>query len=1061
MRRPSEIVELHSRLGEAFPDSAYVARPLPQHSSPKKKRSVLASLSRTLSPRRTGSSAPFRPTNRQPSPNPLTPASLTGLAEALTAYSRHASVREHAAWQKFFAVRREDLRSDRVERRIKRYRSDQTLKVSRSHMSDPFQITSTAIGDLHGEDPEASDSTEAGATTIEFDKSGTSHSVSFVLDAQLAHDVEKLLDAHRETNDHDMPSVSQVDISSQPDAGSANLVHQCDSATANKPTCSIDVFASPEVALQETPVEAGAVDNAQGEAAGDDALPATSTPPAPTSSKADAGKPPSPSHAVDGDAVLTEEAPSIVAVPTSPDCSSSDMARSPSNYSTMTSNTSEMRSRSITLESFEMMRVLGKGCAGKVLLVREKKTGELMALKAITKRHVLAHRELAHTRTEQSVLKACARDAPNPFIVRLHYSFHDKETLYLALDFHPGGDLATQLARWGRLGRDRARFYICEIIEGVESLHRAGIIYRDLKPENVLISATGHCVLTDFGLSKDFGHRPETPGSQATGLPPRPHWLQHSTRSASTPPSTNWLLDNRDTTMSFCGTAEYLAPEVLLGEPYSYEVDVYAAGTMLYEMLAGVTPFYASDHASMYRRVLHDDLSFESAEEEFDPNTRTLLRGMLQRDPLLRITIPRLKRMPYFDLISWDLILTQRYMPPFVPQLDPLNPADLSWFDDAYLSMPAEIKGENPEDEPGGGREAPAGEAQSALDDSGKDVFDGYSYYGREPAPNQEDDVNICETAYSQPMAGAVGQIDVGAGAADMDSTQVADRHSQRKPACDSLYDSDEDVVCTPARQLESPEETPIPPDEQHVTGDTHPESPGDPAFAEEEDPTETPQSEGGEKYAADSISLESRSDAMQNTRADITCDGSPPQQDQDRDGFSSLIEEPEPESESEWINLEPDPIRLSVKNGGREATLWQRGFRDKYKMAVAPLAPPLRPPRPSKVWQDSRAGSSSSAISSLQASPATTPEPPSSPRPFSAIRRLTSTRPLLSSRTLHPHEARPWSRPSVASPKATALPSPAPSGVSSAASSIGEPPRKSSPVKRLARSASGFIDRI
>ena len=135
----------------------------------------------------------------------------------------------------------------------------------------------------------------------------------------------------------------------------------------------------------------------------------------------------------------------------------------------------------------------------------------------------------------------------------------------------------------------------------------------------------------------------------------------------------------------------------------------------------------SSVHActAVYRRVLHDELSFESAEEEFDPNTRTLLRGMLQRDPLLRITIPRLKRMPYFDLISWDLILTQRYMPPFVPQLDPLNPADLSWFDDAYLSMPAEIKGEDPEDEPGGGREAPAGDAQPALDDSGRDVFDG------------------------------------------------------------------------------------------------------------------------------------------------------------------------------------------------------------------------------------------------------------------------------------------------------------------------------------------------
>lgn len=152
----------------------------------------------------------------------------------------------------------------------------------------------------------------------------------------------------------------------------------------------------------------------------------------------------------------------------------------------------------LTIDSFEIMRVLGKGCAGKVLLVKQKDTDKFYALKAIHKQHVsslsrlrignaeanpgsaqvLAHRELAHTKTEQAVLKACSRGDVNPFVVKLHYSFHDQNTLYLALDFHPGGDLATQLARWGRLGRDRARFYAAEIVEGVEGLHKAGIIYR-------------------------------------------------------------------------------------------------------------------------------------------------------------------------------------------------------------------------------------------------------------------------------------------------------------------------------------------------------------------------------------------------------------------------------------------------------------------------------------------------------------------------------------------------------------------------------------------------------
>lgn len=133
--------------------------------------------------------------------------------------------------------------------------------------------------------------------------------------------------------------------------------------------------------------------------------------------------------------------------------------------------------RKVCIDDFELIRVLGKGCAGKVLLVRKKgksSTGQLLALKSIVKRHVLAHQELQHTLTEQAVLRRMSRDVKNPFVVHLHYSFHDKDNLFLVMDFHPGGDLATQLARWGRFGRDRARFYAAEIVEGLQGLHAAG-----------------------------------------------------------------------------------------------------------------------------------------------------------------------------------------------------------------------------------------------------------------------------------------------------------------------------------------------------------------------------------------------------------------------------------------------------------------------------------------------------------------------------------------------------------------------------------------------------------
>lgn len=191
------------------------------------------------------------------------------------------------------------------------------------------------------------------------------------------------------------------------------------------------------------------------------------------------------------------------------------------------------------------------------MLVRSKRNGQLYALKSIKKNWVIQQKELIHTRAERDIL-VLLRD--QPFLVNLHHVFQTPSQLFLVLDYYAGGDIATQLSIMSSFSEERTRFYAAEIIHGLSILHEYGIVYRDLKPENVLIGRDGHIVLTDFGLSKIFS------------------------------------LDDVDeynvpSTQTFCGTAEYLAPEILLGERYTFVVDFWSLGTLLFEMLAGTVSY--------------------------------------------------------------------------------------------------------------------------------------------------------------------------------------------------------------------------------------------------------------------------------------------------------------------------------------------------------------------------------------------------------------------------------------------------------------------------------------
>ena len=242
----------------------------------------------------------------------------------------------------------------------------------------------------------------------------------------------------------------------------------------------------------------------------------------------------------------------------------------------------------MTPRDFEFLKLIGRGTFGKVFQVRKKDTKRIYAMKVLSKKEIVAKKEVAHTIGERKILQ-CSLDSP--FLVGLKFSFQTDSDLYLITDFKSGGELFWHLQRETRFPEERAKFYIAELILALEHLHKYNIVYRcvfpprsfskysyvqnsDLKPENILLDATGHVALCDFGLSKADLHPNEL-------------------------------------TTTFCGTTEYLAPEILLDEHgYSKIVDFWSLGVLLFEMCCGWSPFYAEDTQQMYKNICFGKIRF-------------------------------------------------------------------------------------------------------------------------------------------------------------------------------------------------------------------------------------------------------------------------------------------------------------------------------------------------------------------------------------------------------------------------------------------------------------------
>lgn len=324
----------------------------------------------------------------------------------------------------------------------------------------------------------------------------------------------------------------------------------------------------------------------------------------------------------------------------------------------------------LSIDEFDLLKVIGKGSFGKVMQVVKKDTNQIYALKTIRKQHIISRMEVTHTLAERTVLAQIT----NPFIVPLKFSFQSPEKLYLVLAFINGGELFHHLQREGKFTMDRSRFYIAELLSAIESLHELNVIYRDLKPENILLDYQGHIALCDFGLCK-------------------------------------LNMANDDKTNTFCGTPEYLAPELLLNQGYTRSVDWWTLGTLLFEMLTGLPPFYDEDHTTMYRKILQNPLTFPDFLAQHR-DAVDLLTKLLQKDPSKRLSDPKIiKSHAFFKDIDWNKLLTKSYLPPFKPNVESL--LDTSNFDQDFTS-------EKPQDSV----------VDSFLSESVQKQFGGWTYNG-------------------------------------------------------------------------------------------------------------------------------------------------------------------------------------------------------------------------------------------------------------------------------------------------------------------------------------------
>lgn len=299
----------------------------------------------------------------------------------------------------------------------------------------------------------------------------------------------------------------------------------------------------------------------------------------------------------------------------------------------------------VRADDFVLLKVLGRGSFGKVMQVKKKSDGKVYAMKILQKRAIVARNQVEHTRAERKILQALQ----HPFLMTLRYAFQTKEKLYFVLDYYQGGELFFHLKNKRRFSEEVARMYVCEIALALGHLHSLGVIYRDLKPENILLDDSGHVCLTDFGLSKD--------------------------------------VDPNDKAHTFCGTPEYLAPEIVTAVGHDKAVDWWSLGILLYELTVGIPPFYSQNVNQMYNKIQHGFLRFPPFLTE---HCKSLIVALLNRDPKKRLgsdkDVDDVVGHPFFKELDIEKLLRKEIVPAYQPRVKAID--DTGNFDDTFTSEP-------------------------------------------------------------------------------------------------------------------------------------------------------------------------------------------------------------------------------------------------------------------------------------------------------------------------------------------------------------------------------------